>query len=202
MRARRGRTIPYAPEIPTDAHPEKGHYVALYNIESPSIDKTIIDMLMATWKMLSVGRDTPLLIVTERTYYHRYSAPFATAGAHHAGASFLVLERFDASPKADAGRFDNWYNAAYRKAAGNVPGVVRATRYELYRVLMFEPKSAPRYLTVYEISADSKEQARHAADLLAGFTDKEGAAQGYVAGEATLYAGIKDVLREGTPARP
>jgi hypothetical protein len=45
--------------------------VALYNIESSAIDKTIIDMLMATWKMLSEGRDTPLLKVTERAYYHR-----------------------------------------------------------------------------------------------------------------------------------
>src|SRR5262249_49493602 len=46
-------------------------YVALYDIESPAIDKTIIDMLMATWKMLRSGRDTSLLQVEERVYYRR-----------------------------------------------------------------------------------------------------------------------------------
>src|SRR5580765_1646070 len=74
-RASRARTIqsPTSTATQTASPQEQGHYVALYNIESPAIDKTIIDMLMATWKMLSEGRDTPLLRVTERTYYHEYA---------------------------------------------------------------------------------------------------------------------------------
>jgi hypothetical protein len=197
-RARRGRTMPPAtPQVAQTAAPqEPGHYVALYNIESPAIDKTIIDMLMATWKMLSQGRDTPLLKVTERTYYHQYAAPVTTTTAtHDADKRFFVLERFDVAPKVDGHRFNSWYNGMYRKAMHEVPGVVRATRYELYRVLMFEPKYAPRFLTLVEIEVDSEEQARSAAELLARFDDEERVSQGYVARESTLYTEIKDVKR-------
>jgi hypothetical protein len=76
-----------------------------------------------------------------------------------------------------------------------VSGVVAATRYELYRVLMFEPQSAPRFLTVYEIDADSSEQAHRAADQLAHADDAARAATGYVASGSTLYAELKDVQR-------
>src|SRR5215831_3126721 len=135
-RARRGRTVPLtaSPVGQTAEREEQGHYVALYNIESSAIDKTIIDMLMATWKMLSDGRDTPLLKVTERAYYHQYAAPFTTASAKHDNNErFLVLERFDVAPNVDSHRFNRWYNVMSRNAASSVPGVVRATRYELYR---------------------------------------------------------------------
>jgi len=198
-RARRARTIqrPTSPATQTASPQEQGHYVALYNIESPAIDKTIIDMLMATWKMLSEGRDTPLLRVTERTYYHEYAPVFNRSTAEHENAKrFLVLERFDIAPNVDSHRFDSWYNRMYRNATINVPGIVRATRYELYRVLMFEPQYAPRFLTLFEIEADSPDQARSSAELLAHFDDKERVSQGYVASESTLYAEIKDVRRD------
>src|SRR6516162_9447561 len=146
-RARRGRTLQLtAPAVAQSAEPqEQGHYVALYNIESSAMDKTIIDMLMATWKMLSEGRDTPLLRVTERAYYRQWTAPVTIASAKGEGRNrFLVLERFDVAPGADSRRFESWYKGMSRKAAGDVSGVLRTTRYELYRVLMFEPKYAPR----------------------------------------------------------
>ena len=177
---------------------EQGHYVALYNIESSAMDKTIIDMLMATWKMLSEGRDTPLLKVTERVYYHQYAPAFAfaTATAESGNSKhFLMLERFDVTPNVDGHRFNSWYNGMSRKATSNVPGIVRATRYELYRVLMFEPKYAPRFLTLVEIEADSAEQARRSAELFGHFDDQGRASQGYVARESTLYTEIKDVRR-------
>jgi hypothetical protein len=197
-RARRGRTLQLtAPAVAQSAEPqEQGHYVALYNIESSAMDKTIIDMLMATWKMLSEGRDTPLLKVTERVYYHQYAAAFTTATAGSGNREhFLMLERFDVTPDVDGHRFNSWYNGMCRKATSSVPGVVRATRYELYRVLMFEPKYAPRFLTLVEIEADSAEQARRAAELFGHFDDQGRASQGYVARESTLYTEIKDVRR-------
>ena len=197
-RARRGRTLQLtAPAVAQSAEPqEQGHYVALYNIESSAMDKTIIDMLMATWKMLSEGRDTPLLKVTERVYYHQYAAAFTTATAGSGNREhFLMLERFDVTPDVDGHRFNSWYNGMCRKATSSVPGVVRATRYELYRVLMFEPKYAPRFLTLVEIEADSAEQARRAAELFGHFDDQGRASQGYVTRESTLYTEIKDVRR-------
>jgi len=197
MRARRGRTVlPARTEAQTARPEEQGHYVALYNIESAAIDKTIIDMLMATWKMLSEGRDTPLLKVTERAYYHQYTAPFATARAEHGGGTrFLLLERFDVAPNVDSQRFNSWYDGVTQKAASTVPGILRATRYELYRVLMFEPKSAPRFMTVFEIEAESVEQARNSAEQLAHLDGPEHASEGYLARESTLYTLIKDVPR-------
>src|SRR5262249_47343306 len=111
-RGRRGRTKQLkAPPGPRTAQPqEQGDSPALYNIESSAMDKTIIDMLMATWKMLSEGRDTPLLKVTERVYYHQYAPAFAfaTATAESGNSKhFLMLERFDVTPNLDAYRFDS-----------------------------------------------------------------------------------------------
>jgi len=197
-RARRARTMQRttSPAVQSAEAQDQGHYVALYNIESPAIDKTIIDMLMATWKMLSEGRDTPLLRVTERAYYHEYAAPFnRTTAEHDSNKRFLVLQRFDVAPNIDFHRFDSWYNRMYRNATSNVPGIERATRYKLYRVLMFEPKYAPRFLTLFELDVDSEDQARSSAALLAHFDDEERASEGYVARESTLYAEIKDVRR-------
>jgi len=197
-RARRGRTVGLnaSPVAQTGESQKQGHYVALYNIESSAIDKTIIDMLMATWKMLSEGRDTPLLKVTERAYYHQWTVPLTTASAKHENSNrFLLLERFDVAPDIESDRFESWYNGKSRNAASNVPGVLRATRYELYRVLMFEPKYAPRFMTVFELEADSDQQAFSSADRLTHFDDTERASHGYVARESTLYREIKDVPR-------
>jgi hypothetical protein len=197
-RARRARTMQptTSPAVQTAEAHDQGHYVALYNIESPAIDKTIIDMLMATWKMLSEGRDTPLLRVTERAYYHEYAAPFhGTSAEHDSNKRFLVLQRFDVASAVDIHRFNSWYNRMYRYATRDVPGIVRATRYELYRVLMFEPKYAPRFLTLFELEVDSEDQARRSDELLVNFDERERASQGYVARESTLYAEIKDVRR-------
>ena len=48
-----------------------GRYVALYDIETPNMDRTIIDMLMAAKKMDMTGRSIEALKVTERVYFRR-----------------------------------------------------------------------------------------------------------------------------------
>lgn len=197
-RARRGQTLPKAVAAGTGATPpdETGHYVALYNIGSPAIDKTIIDMLMASWHMDRLGRGTDLLKVVERVYFGQYSAPFTPPGSRSHGRShYLFLERFDVARSSDNTRFNTWYDELYQRAAVAVPGVIHATRYELYRVLMFEPLSAPRFLTLYEIEADSAEEARHAADQLTHFEEAARDSAGYVGGASTLYTELKDVQR-------
>ena len=76
-RARRGReqltAESEAPSSPTD--PLK--YVALYDIDSRDIDKTIIDMLMASWGMEKSHHSTDLLKVTERVYFRQYGPAYA-----------------------------------------------------------------------------------------------------------------------------
>jgi len=104
-----------------------------------------------------------------------------------------VPARFDVADTRDYKQFNAWYDAHYQRAATSVPGVIHATRYELYRVLMFEPQSAPRFLTLYEIDADSVEEARHAADELTQVDERGRASAGYVGGAPTLYAELGDV---------
>ncbi len=127
-RARRGQILPQAAGTGGRAAVGRGrgHYVALYNIHSAAIDKTIIDMLMASWQMDRLGRGTDLLKVVERVYFSQYSAPFMPPGSHSLDRKhFLFLERFDVAPGRDMGRFNDWYDGSYRHAAASVPGVVR-----------------------------------------------------------------------------
>jgi glyoxylase-like metal-dependent hydrolase (beta-lactamase superfamily II) len=193
-RARRGKTLPETARN-ADAPPgEAGHYLALYNIGSPAIDKTIIDMLMASWKMDRLGRGTDLLQVVERVYFGQYSAPFLPPGHRaHGRSHFLFLERFDVVQTCDDKQFNSWYDELYQSAAASVPGVIHATRYELYRVLMFEPQSAPRFLTLYEIEADSVDEARHAAADIMHVDEAGRSRAGYFGGATTLYVQLGDV---------
>jgi glyoxylase-like metal-dependent hydrolase (beta-lactamase superfamily II) len=193
-RARRGQTLPETASNGAAPPGEAGHYVALYNIGSPAIDKTIIDMLMASWNMDRVGHGTDLIKVMERVYFGQCSAPFSPPGRNANGRShFLFVERFDVADTRDVEQFNAWYDAHYRRAAASVPGVIHATRYELYRVLMFEPQSAPRFLTLYEIEADAVEEARHAAAELTQVDERGLASAGYVGAAPTLYAELRDV---------
>ena len=62
------------------------------------------------------GRDTPLLKVTERVYYHEYASPFGRAAAEHDNSKrFLVLQRFDVARTVDIQRFDSWYKKTIDK---------------------------------------------------------------------------------------
>jgi glyoxylase-like metal-dependent hydrolase (beta-lactamase superfamily II) len=196
-RARRGQTLPESTSngaAGAASSGEVGHYVALYNIGSPAIDKTIIDMLMASWNMDRVGRGTDLIKVVERVYFGQYSAPVSPPGRSANGRShFLFVERFGVADSRDYKQFNAWYDAHYQRAAASVPGVIHATRYELYRVLMFEPQSAPRFLTLYEIDADSVEEARHAAAELTQVDERDRSRAGYVGAAPTLYAELRDV---------
>jgi hypothetical protein len=161
-------------------------YVALYDIESPAIDKTIIDMLMATWKMLRSGRDTPLLQVEERVYYHRIKAPAAREPSAADGQGFLLLERYDTSPQLTALQLQHVLEGQVR-ALSALSGEVRTSRYELYRVLMFEPHAAPRYLTVFRFRAPSPEGAQRARAALSAQAQEQ-RARGYLqASEPLLY---------------
>lgn len=165
-RARRGALVTGGADvsaaIPANEPPP---YVALYDIESPNIDGTIIDMLMAAQKMDRAGRSTPLLEVTERLYFRQIGAPHpslspapaSTAGTASAGERrYLLLEHIDCCRDESAAHaLNDWYEHQYLPQMLTLPGVLRATRYEIHRVVMVEPKSFPRYLTVYELDTAS-----------------------------------------------
>jgi hypothetical protein len=146
-----------------------GKYVALYDIESPNMDRTIIDMLMATIKMESRKRSTPLLEVVERLYYRRMAQPAENPDAKATGRNdYILIDRLD---------------GARAPVPMRAPCIVRSTRYELYRVLMADPIEVPRFLTIHELRADSAEQALMQLPASEGRNAR------------TLYVQIKDVRR-------
>jgi len=206
QRARRGLRLG-TPDAPVEAlPPEEGSYVALYDIAASSIDKTIIEMLMATRKMEARGRSTDLLKVTERVYYHRLAAPTEAKGrASETGAGapsaarndYLYVERVDCCrDEAGESRFNDWYAHHHLPGVLGTSGFQRATRYELYRVLMIEPKEATRYLTVYELQATSDREAIDEMTAARNALQQAGAKAGSFAENGSLmFRKIRDVNR-------
>jgi len=197
-RARRGRRLEVPQSGATGAPDDDGPYVALYDIGSSNIDKTIIEMLMATRKMEMRGRSTDLLKVVERVYY-RQRAPTieALTSRPSGGNEYLLVERADCCRDAAAeARFNAWYDDTHLPGVMKTKGFLRATRYELYRVLMVEPKEASKFLTVYELEAASAEVAANQMRMVieqlrdAGRTDDSVIERG-----SAMYLKIKDVKR-------
>ncbi len=193
LRARRGLL---QQDCDGDA-PDGGNYLALYDIRSAAIDKTIIEMLMATRRMEHRGRSTDLLQVTERIYYRRIAPSHAAPGAPlSAEPLYFFCERFDCRPKRVPASLTDWYSSSHRRVVDRTPGMIRATRYELYRVLMLEPKAVPRFLTIYEISAPSSEQAcALLSEVLHGWAGSAGRSNAYLAGDRSLFLKIREQVR-------
>lgn len=198
QRARRGARLDMPRPAPSAAQDQQGTYVALYDIESADIDKTIIEMLMATRKMEARGRSTDLLQVTERVYYRRLAPTAAVAAGPPSGRNeYLLVERVECCrDEAAERRFAEWYLDAHIPAVIRTEGFHRVTRYELYRVLMIEPKTASRFLTVYELEAESDEQAARQMRQVIERLREAGRASGWFeeSGSA-MYRKINDVQR-------
>lgn len=200
MRARRGQGQP-VPKFPcADLQPDEGRYVALYDIESDDIDGTIIDMLLLARKMDNTGRSTNLLEVTERLYFRRYGpAQEAPALATTQGNPYLFLVRVDCcADEIATTAFNAWYDGTALPALLQAPGVQRATRYELHRVVMSDPISVPQYLTLFELEAPS------GVDAVGGIYEAMDALRAagrmqpnYREGGATIYLKITDAHRPG-----
>jgi len=157
--------IPDVLAVPGYERARRGHavtgeqpYVALYTIGSADIDKTIIGMLMASWRMDQIGHGTPLIKVTERLYYQRAGKGIpadATAKPTH-----LYLHRADAIP-----------SAAVRTVVKQ--GLAdSAVPYRIYQVLMHEPVAVPKQLMLFELTAGSdaaaEDQVRRIQQTLGG----------------------------------
>jgi hypothetical protein len=167
-------------------------YLALYDIASRDIDKTIIDMLMASWGMEKNHRSTDLLKVTERVYFHQHgpiyrAAKSVTPRIHR----YLYTVRYDCCRSAASARaFDRWYATRYVPALLRSGSVSSVARFKLYRVLMDRPVVIPAFMSVIEIDADSLAQA-----LAVLRTAPDFAGHGIHAGSGSLFLQIKDASR-------
>lgn len=198
QRARRGLGQPL-PESPwADLQPVEGRYVALYDIQSPNIDATIVDMMLAAQKMVARGRDTDTLKVVGRFYYRQVgAAQDAPRRPAPDRPRYLVLVSADCCANAAAtARFDAWYRDAWLPRMLAADGVLRVTRHALHRVAMFDPVPATPFLAVVEIEADSAEAAVRALEVERAALAESARRQGLVApDEATVYRQIADVAR-------
>jgi predicted amidohydrolase YtcJ len=202
MRARRGvgQQLPEFPDY--DLQDVEGKYVALYDIRSPDIERTIIDMLMASQQMVARGRSTSALKVVGRFYYQQSAPAYQAAAPARVGANrYLVLITADCcADEAQEQRFARWYDESYAPALLRAGGVERVTRYRLYRVLMFDPIAMPRFLAVAEITADTPAEAVRNVQKATAQIAADGQARGlYVERGATVYRQIADVPRPAVP---
>lgn len=139
---------------------EQRPYVALYTIASSDMDKTIIAMLMASWRMDQLGRGTDLIKVTERIYYKRDGKG---ARSESAGKpTHIYLHRSKGVAAKELG--------AIVKAGL----AVSATPYRVYNVLMHEPVAVPDQLVVFELSAVSDAEANVAVQRIEARTGASG----------------------------
>jgi hypothetical protein len=196
QRARRGlrQALAGSAAIPEDQE----RYVALYDIKSTNIDRTIIDMLMASRKMDATGRSTDLLRVVERSYFRQLAPASSSAAVHRAGKNrYLYFERVACCrDDADNNLLNDWYDNTHLPDVMAAQGLVRATRYELYRVLMVEPKHVPHFLTVYEFEADSADQVLASMRALnSKLRESRRMSDLFVDGEPAIYLTIGDVKR-------
>ncbi|MBM4219192.1 MAG: hypothetical protein FJ171_06065 [Gammaproteobacteria bacterium] len=198
VRARRGLGQPLPGRPWADLQAIEGRYVALYDIRSANIDATIVDMMLAAQKMVARGRSTDLLKVVGRFYYQQLgpaadSARTPTRGGSH----YLVLVTGDCCADAAAtARFDAWYRDAWVPRVTAAEGVLRATRYALHRVAMFDPLPMPPFLAVIEIEADSADAAVRALDADRTALAESARRHGLVApDQATVYLRIGDIAR-------
>jgi len=124
------------------------------------MDKTIIAMLMASWRMDQLGRGTDLIKVTERIYYKRDGK---TARSDNAGKpTHLYLHRSKGVTETEL------------RTIVNARLAVSGTPYRVYNVLMHEPVAVPDRLVVFELAAASDAAAEDAVKAIEARTGAGG----------------------------
>jgi hypothetical protein len=178
---------------------EDGRYLALYDIETDNMDRTIIDMLMAAKKMDMTGRSIEALKVTERVYFRRRTELDMAAPKAAGKGTFWYLERVACCrDDAAASALNDWYDHTRLPdvARAGPPGLERVARFEVHRVVMVEPRQVPRFLTLYEFSADSADQivaAMRAVNDRLAKTDRS--SELFVESGSAVFQQIRDVRR-------
>ncbi len=197
MRARRGVSVEVDGALKTALHDPSGKYLALYNIDSPDIDKTIIDMLLASWNMEKNKRSIELIDVTERVYYRRRVIDIDNTQVQlNAGGqkSYLLLVKIDCCKDMPSTEdFNRWYIDQYLPKLENMKGLIKATRYDLHRVVMIEEKYTPKIMIVLEMDgASDADVINNFAENIADFGDSSGIDSFQ---KTIMYRKVNDALR-------
>lgn len=163
MRARRGvqQSIAGLPQL--DLRETEGKYVALYDIETADIDKTIIDLYVGARKMVALGRITDLLKVTEANYYRRLTSGHRQAGTQAVGNDYVYIQKvLCCADDNSLNQFLDWLEDVYVPEITGINGIDGVKAYELYRIMevvSVGPEEIPHLLLVHEIKTDSIIQA-------------------------------------------
>lgn len=189
-RARRAIARDSTETAPTDAT-----YVALYDIDTPDIDKSIIDLYVAARKMSQLGRLTDVLKVVEANYYELI-ATGNLRGDPAPGRPFVFTQKILCCEDPIAReRFLGWYGDTLQREVIESIGATRTQLYELYRVMevvALQPYEIPHFMMIFEANAES------AADLVARFEallmDVEGNAN-YAGGDRVVYEVISEAVK-------
>lgn len=163
MRARRGvqQSIAEFPKL--DLQETEGKYVALYDIETADIDKSIIDLYVGARKMVALGRITDLLKVTEANYYRRLASGHRQDGHQTGGNDYVYIQKVLCCADDDTQKqFLDWLEDVYIPEITAIIGITGVKAYELYRIMevvSVGPEEIPHLLLVHEITTDSIIQA-------------------------------------------
>ena len=173
MRARRGVHKRFVELPDLNLSEDEGNYIALYDIETTDIDKTIIDLYVGARKMVALGRITDLLKVTEANYYRRLAGyPPATVTWRDVNIGKRLLAT---SPPSDGWRyvyiqkiiccvdenvykrFLEWLEDSYIPGVMEYRSITGVHAYELYRIMevvAVDPGEIPHLLLVHELTTD------------------------------------------------
>jgi len=202
VRARRGKTQQVAEYPSANLESDDGNYVALYDIETADIDKSIIDLYVAARKMVALGRLTDVLKVVEANYYRRVVPPYEASASGSAGKQRYIFVRKvlccrDATAMA---QFQDWYSTTFMPEMMQAKGLVQVNLYLLYRVmevLTVGPEEIPHFLTVYEIEAESPRQAVEGIYKVLDALNEAGLmSELYAEGDGAVYLQTSDVTSQ------
>lgn len=196
MRARRG----IAQDISDDRTPDERTYVALYDITTNDIDRTIIDLYVAARKMAALDRLTDALNIVEANYYRRLGHPHdVRGGATVVGERYLYVRKILCCREPGVREeFLDWYHSSFVSGLADSVSLQRVSLYELYRVmevLAVSPDEVPHLLIVFELSAPTATRALASLEqAIASLRTERHLHEAYVEGPATLYRQMSDVV--------
>lgn len=198
VRARRGIAQDISDVPAAGSGADKGTYVALYDITTNDIDKTIIDLYVAARKMAVLGRLTDALKVVEANYYRRLGQPHEVrGGTSAAGERYLYARKILCCREPGVReRFVDWYHSSLVRAVVDSGSLQRVSLYELYRVmevLAVPPDEVTHLLIVYELSAPTARRAVDSLEQAIASLRAEGRLHEAIEGQSTLYLQMSDV---------
>lgn len=197
MRARRaiGQRLSGMPRFALQE--KEGKYVALYDIETDDIDKSIIDLYVAARKMSALGRLTDVLKVVEANYYQRLTPTYEPSGPAGKSKYVFIQKIICCRDKNAEEQFYNWYQNTLLPEIGTTRGFLRINLYGLYRImeeLAVGPEEIPHLLAIYEFDTDSGDQIITEINGVIEKLNKTAHMSNlFVEGDSTIYMGMSDV---------